>query len=394
MKSVAIVGIGVGANTITHEAMETICNAEVLAGAPRMLEIASAIVVNMPKRQYSCYLPEDISAIIAKENAERFVVLVSGDVGFFSAATKLSETLDKYNCHLIPGVSTVNAFFAKLKIPWQEAAFISAHGRIVNIASYVRRNRLTFCLTGNNTADIAMQMKSAGLGHITTYFGENLGTEQEHIFETTAGDLLQAPLTVLLFKNDIYDDRTPTGLPDDNFVRIEGVPMTKSEVRAIAMSKLNISPHFVCYDIGAGTGSVTVEMALSAHRGHVYAIERRKDAIPLISRNLAAFNIDNVTTVCGEAPSALNSLPVPDAVFIGGSSGEIAKIIQTVLEKNLNIKIVITAVTIETVSLAIKAFESAGMKPDITQISIARGKRTGKLHLMEAQNPITIISSK
>ena len=394
MKKVAIVGMGMGKDTLTLEALTAIKDAEVLLGAPRMLDLASDFYNGTTKQLYPHYLPKDTKDAIAAADAERFAVLVSGDVGFHSAAAKIGDELKSYDLRFIPGISTVNAFFAKLKMPWQHAAFVSAHGRDVDVAGCVRRNRLTFCLSGNNVREIGTALSRAGFGHIKTYVGENVETKQERVFETSVESLetLACPsLTVLLFQNEDFDDRTPTGLPDSRFTRCKSLPMTKSETRAIIMSKLNLRPSFICWDIGAGTGSVTVEMALGAYRGHVYAVECRENAIPYIEKNCTAFHLGNVTAVCEEAPDALAPLPSPDAVFIGGSNGKIEHIIAAVLRKNPSARIVITAVTLETVSLSLSAFKKIGIDPEITQISAARGKRAGALHLMEAQNPVTLL---
>ena len=392
MKKITIIGVGLSENTITPEAREMIERADVLFGAPRVLELYKGLA----DRSYPYYLPDDVAAAVADEDAQEFAVLVSGDVGFYSAASGLCEVLAAYDLRLIPGISTVNAFFAKLKMPWQNAAFVSTHGHNMNVVDTVRRNRLTFCLTGNNVKEIGAAMNRAGLGYIQTHIGENLGTEQEQVYEAIAGDLSQrefSSLTVLLFVNEAFDDRTPCGLPDSSFLRLAGIPMTKSEIRAIILSKLNLRPDFVCWDVGAGTGSVTVEMALNAYRGHVYAVEHREEAIPLIEQNCTAFHLGNVSNLCGKAPAALETLPAPDAVFIGGSRGEIGGIISAVLCINPDARIVISAVTLETVSLALAAFAQAGIEPEIVQINVARGRQAGRLHLMEAQNPITILSA-
>ena len=394
MKKVTVIGFGISADTLTFEAMAAINGAEVLAGAARMMELVSGLYKGEPKRLYPYYLPKEIADMIAAEEAERFVILVSGDVGFYSAAAGIADALDLYDTNFIPGISTVNAFFAKLKLPWQDAAFISVHGRGTDIVGYVRRNRLTFVLTGNNVSEIGADLTKYGFGAVKTYVGENLGAEQERIYETTAEGLTQGEfpsLTVLLFQNGEFDDTTPTGLPDNSFIRLDGIPMTKSETRALVMSKLNLKPDAICYDIGAGTGSVTVEMALNAYRGHVYAIERKDGAIPLINKNCESFHIGNVSVICAEAPAAIEPLPAPDSVFVGGSGGELGSIIKDVLGKNPNACIVITAVTIETVTLALTAFANAGLNPEIIQINTSRGKLVGGLHMMEAQNPITII---
>jgi len=399
MKKVAVIGMGIDRGTLTLEALDAINNAEVLSGAPRMLEMVEDLYRtdrDAAKRVYPHYLSKDITAMIETEYADSFAVLVSGDVGFYSAASGLAEVLTAYELRFIPGISTVSAFFARLKLPWQDAAFVSAHGRETNLVDCVRRNRLTFCLTGNNVSGIGTDLAQAGLGNVQTYAGENLGMAQEHVYKTSVEDLThyQAPsLTVLLFQNEEFDDRMPFGLPDDSFTRLAGIPMTKSEIRAITLSKLNLRPTDICWDIGAGTGSVTVEMALNAYKGRVYAVERREDAIPLIQQNCTSFHLGNVTAVCGEAPAALDAFPAPDAVFIGGSGGEIDGIISIVLMKNPMARIVVTAVTLETVPAAMAALAKAGLEPEIVQINAARSKKAGGVHLIEAQNPVTIISA-
>ena len=358
MKKISIISKGVGTETMTPQALKAIADAEVLL---------------------DCYRPADIKKAVSESGAQHFAVTVSGDVGFYSAAAGIRDELGGYELEFIPGVSTVNAFFARLGMLWQDAALISAHGRDVNLPDTVRRNRLTFCLTGNNAAEIAKN-----LGGIPVYVGENLGTAGERVYRTTAAELESCPsLTVLLFQNDHFDDRCPAGLPDGVFARLEGVPMTKSEARAIIMSKLRLRPDDIVWDIGAGSGAVTCEMALSAYRGRVFAIERREEAIRLIEENCRRLHIGNVTTICGEAPAALKALPKPDVVFIGGGGG---RIIEAVRNKRL----VASAITPETVAAALELLPDA----ELVQINAARGKKLGGLHLMEAQNPITIISSE
>jgi precorrin-6Y C5,15-methyltransferase (decarboxylating) len=391
MKKVTVVGVGTGLGTLTSEAEKAILDAEVLIGSQGVIEQYK----DGSKVTYQCYLHDEITNIIESEAAEAFAILVSGDVGFYSAAAGLSEAFAAYELCFIPGVSTVNAFFAKLKLPWQDAAFVSMHGRKMNIVDTVRRNRSTFCLAGNNINEIGVALTKAGLGHIETFIGENLGQPDEHIVESTAENLSQSDhqsLTVLLFKNEEFDDRVQYGLPNSCFSRKTGVPMTKSETRAVVLSKLRLRPSDICWDIGAGTGSVTVEMALGAYRGQVYAVERREDAIELIEKNCASFHVGNVTIVCGEAPAALQELPAPDAVFIGGSGGNIESIINAVLRKNPKARIVLTAVTLETNSTAFSVLAKAGLNPEAVQLNAAISKKTGDMQLMEAMNPVTIIS--
>jgi len=389
-KRVTVIGVGVGVNTLTTEALDAILMSDVVVGAPSLLELFT----DLPKPSFPYYLPNDVAALIESEVAMEFVVLVSGDVGFFSAAAGLADALCAYDLCFVPGISTVSAFFAKLKLPWHDTAFVSAHGREINIIDAVRRNRLVYCLTGGNVNELGARLVDVGYGYIKTHVGENLGRVSERIYETTAGSLARGDfpsLTVLLFINDAFDDSIPTGLPDSYFSRISGIPMTKSETRAVVLSKLRLRPTDICWDVGAGTGSVTVEMALSAYSGHVYAVERREDAVDLIGQNCSRFHLGNVTAIRGDAPDALMTLPPPDAVFIGGSGGEVDSIITVVLQKNPMARIVVTAVTLETASSAQDALAKAGLEPDILQLNVSVGKKVGGSHLMEARNPITIL---
>ena len=390
MKKVYVIGMGAGAETLTLEAREALGKAEVLIGPQGLLDQYG----DGSKPAFPYYFSDDVALVIEAETAQVFAVLVSGDVGFYSGAAGLGEAFASYELRFIPGVSTVCAFFARLRLSWHDAAFVSMHGRNMNIADTVRRSRLTFCLAGNNVNDIGTLLVNAGLKHIKTHVGENLGMADERIYETDAESLAfgnYPSLTVLLFSNESYDDRTRFGLPDADFARLPGVPMTKSETRAIILSKLSLRPTDICWDVGAGTGSVTVEMALGAYRSHVYSIERREDAVSLIEKNCVSFQLGNVTIVHGEAPGELVKLPVPDTVFIGGSGGHIDDIISAVITKNPEARIVLAAITLETISAALKTLSKAGLEFDATELNVARSKKTGELHLLEAMNPVTII---
>ena len=391
MKTIFIVGAGMNAQSITQEGMAAIEQAEVLFGSERLIEPFSGL----DKPVYALYKPADVQGEIEKSDMSRFTVLVSGDVGFFSGAAALCESLKGCEVRLIPGISSVAAFSAKLFLPWQDFKLISMHGVPANIVELVRRNRHVLCLTGGNAAEIGRKLSACGFSGVTVYAGENLGYEDEKITKMTAKELSEsdlALLTTLLIINEKYDSRVRSGIPDGEFARLEGIPMTKCEARAVVSSKLGLTPGAVCYDVGAGTGSVSVEMALSAYEGQVYAIEQEEKALPLIEENLTKFNIGNVTVVNGKAPAAFSGLPCPDAAFIGGSSGEMGAIIENLIEKNPKIRIVITAITLESAAAAIAALKKAFPNAEAVQISAARIKPAGELSMMTAQNPVTIIS--
>ncbi|MEA4897562.1 MAG: precorrin-6y C5,15-methyltransferase (decarboxylating) subunit CbiE [Christensenellaceae bacterium] len=390
MKSVTIVGIGMGAETITAEGLRAVERAQALLGAPRVL----GAFPREDRPVYPAYAPDKVREIVEKSGLERFAVLVSGDTGFFSAAEGLAFALAAYDIRLIPGIPSIAYFFARLKRPWQEAAILSCHGRAANFTDAVRRNRLTFALTGGNVDALARSLADAGLGGLAATVGEKLGTEGERIFTLPVGELARTPvgkLAVLLVENPDADARVRFGIPDEAFLRGDA-PMTKAEVRAVSMSRLAPDPGAICCDIGAGTGSVTVEMALAAYAGHVYAVDQKEEAVSLIAENCRRFHIGNVTPILGGAPEALEELPPLDAAFIGGSGGAMAGIFEAILSKNPSARVVVNAVALETLNAALAAFKAHGIAPEIIQLGAARAKNAGGLNMMLAQNPVFILS--
>ncbi|MDN5301520.1 MAG: cobalt-precorrin-6B (C15)-methyltransferase [Thermoanaerobacteraceae bacterium] len=184
------------------------------------------------------------------------------------------------------------------------------------------------------------------------------------------------------------------GIPDGLFVRGD-VPMTKEEVRAISLSKLRLKKDFTVWDIGAGTGAVSVEAALYCKEGRVYAVEKDEKALKLIRQNTGAFGTLNLTAVPGEAPEVLFDLPDPDRVFIGGSGGKIAEILTVVMQRlKAGGVIVINAVTMETVHRAQEFLYAGGYEVETILVNVARSVRVGGSTLMQARNPVFILSVK
>ena len=390
MKEINIIGMGMSEKTLTAEALALINDADILIGAKRLINEFS----ELNKPSYNAYLSNDILEIIEKTDAEKIAILVSGDVGFYSAAEKLTETLKDYSPNLIAGISSVSYFFAKCSLPWKDANLISCHGLDTNIVSSVRRNRFTFALTGKNIPELQKELVKYGFGDLKVWIGEDLGSDEESIQESMISDLEGkefSSLTVLIIENPDFDSRIRTGIPDDEFIRGK-VPMTKSEVRAVCLSKLALSPNDIAYDIGCGTGSVTIEMAFSAYDGKVYAFDKNEEAIALLEQNCQKFHLDNVEAICGLAPECLKDLPVPDVAFIGGSSGNMDEIISYLYGINDKMRFVITAVTIENAMAGLDSLKNVGISGDIVQVAVSKGRQIGDLHMLMAQNPIFIIS--
>lgn len=390
MKEINIIGMGMSEKTLTAEALELIIEADILIGAKRLINEFS----HMNKLSYNAYLSNDILEIMEKTDAEKIAILVSGDVGFYSAAEKLVDVLNDYGPNLVSGISSVSYFFAKCSLPWKDANLISCHGIDTNIVSSVRRNRYTFALTGKNIPELQKELVKYGFSDLKVWIGENLGSDDESIQESKISDLDGmefSSLTVLIIENPDFDSRIRTGIPDEEFIRGK-VPMTKSEVRAVCLSKLSLSPTDIAYDIGCGTGSVTIEMAFSAYEGKVYAFDKNEDAIALLEQNCQKFHLDNVDGICGLAPECLKDLPVPDVAFIGGSSGNMDEIVSYLHGINDKMRFVITAVTLENAMAGLDSLKNVGISGDIVQVAVSKGKQIGDLHMLMAQNPIFIIS--
>ena len=167
--------------------------------------------------------------------------------------------------------------------------------------------------------------------------------------------------------------------------------MTKSEVRTLSVAKLKLSSDSIVYDVGAGTGSVSIEMALVAVDGCVYSIEKEDAAAGLIEQNKLRFKTPNVNVVRGLAPEALKDLPLPTHAFIGGSSGNLKQIVQCLLSKNPDIRMVINSVTIETMNETLEVIKELNLvEEEFTNITVAKARRLGRYHLMTGQNPVYI----
>ena len=393
-KKVVLAGIGMGDPLSRTVALEkALSEADCLIGARRMLESVDAA----GRRTYAAILAQDIARIIREEtDCRRFLVLLSGDTGFYSGAKGLLAALDDMEVEVLPGIGSLQYFCARLRRSWEDVRAVSLHGRDCDLMHEVRSHPAVFALVGGEggVQNALRRLEAAGLGGLEVSVGEMLGYPEERLTRGTVAELAQRDfpsLSVFLVENPAWRDEVVThGLPDEAFDRDE-TPMTKSEVRSVSLSKLRLTRGAVVYDVGSGSGSISVEAALQADAGRVYAVEMKEKAVALTRRNAEKFRLTNLEVIEGRAPEALNDLPAPTHAFIGGSSGSLRPIVDCLLEKNPHVCIVANAVTLESVaelSEIARGFDFS----DICEIAVSKPRVLGRYRLMTAQNPVYIFT--
>ena len=393
---VTIIGMGCGdINLLTGEARDVLRSADLVIGASRLLDL---LPDDCLAEYIAEYRSDVICDIVLQRKCESCCVLYSGDTGFYSGARGLLDLLweRKIPVRVLPGISSVQIFASRLGQPWQSWRLVSAHGVSCDAVSEVMQGAPVFFLTGGKLTprELCQQLTAAGLGYLSVTVGENLSYPDESIHTGTAAQFAEqtfSPLSVMLCEPAPNMVQRTNGIADEAFIR-GNVPMTKQEVRAVLLGKLAVRPQETVWDIGGGTGSVSVELALAASRGHVYSVECNPEACELIRRNREKFGAWNLSVAEGSAPEVLETLPPPDAVFIGGTKGKLEEIVDCVLQKNPSARICISAIAIETLGKAVAVLTARGFRTETVQISVSRSKKAGSLHLLTANNPVFLIT--
>lgn len=396
--NVTLIGMGSGQpENLTLQGLAALRQADLILGARRLLAVLPA---GCTENRAAAYRPDEVAELLQTSGAENAVLVYSGDTGFYSGASSMMEKLEALGvrARVLPGLSSIQLLAAALGRSWQGWNLVSAHGRTCDPVAECMQGRPTFFLTGGSEdpATLCAQLAAEGFGDVQGVVGQCLGTPEEKLFRGSVKELAAGrfnSLSVLLVEAAEVLPRRAPGLPDEAFERGD-VPMTKQEVRAAVLAKLAVRPEDILWDVGAGTGSVSVELALAAPRGRVYAVECRPEGCALIKANREKFRTRNLVLVEGLAPAALSDLPAPDAVFIGGSKGSLAAIVDAALDKNPDARICVSAIALETLSAAVTALTAKGRTVQVSQIAVSRAKAVGGLHLMMAQNPIYLITGE
>lgn len=397
-KTVTLAGMGMGSRDgMTLEVQKACRDADVILGAKRLL----ADLKEFGKPMVSMYQANEIKTFIEKHEEYRHVLIVlSGDVGFYSGAKKLLEVFPgkDYQIRLLCGISTVAYICARLKLPWEDVALVSMHGRKQNIIGTVKQKEKVFLLAGGyeGIQGISQALIAYQLGHVKMVVGHQLSYPEEEIIIGSPErflDYQKEGLSAVVILNEKAGQTVVThGFGDEAFLRGKA-PMTKEEVRSISLSKLSLTKESIVYDVGAGTGSVAIECALQAANGHVYAIEKKDEAQTLLEKNKYRLGASNLSIIAGTAPEALQGLPRPTHVFVGGSGNHLLPIVETILAKNPQVRMVITAITMETIAEAMGLVQTKNFAyVDVVQVFVSKVKELGRYHMMQGQNPVYIIT--
>lgn len=402
---ISLIGMGMGGKgLLTQEAREELSQAEMIFGPERwLLPYRDSSVKKLPY-----YLATDILPYLKQQRCyQRIAVLFSGDTGFYSGAASLYRELKKAvekkeikaQVKLCPGISSVSYLASRIGTDWQDSKIISLHGqefgeREQEILNSVRENKKTFLLFSGceDIKQLGRSLMWAGLLHIRITLGYQLSYKEEEISPITPEDcrnVFKEGLYCCFLENLQAEERIVLpGIRDREFIR-GNVPMTKEEIRVLAVCKLKLTEHSVVYDIGGGTGSVSVECARLSGRIRVFSIECKKEAVRLIQENAEKFNLKNIYCVEDMAPKAFQDLPAPTQAFLGGTKGNMKEILEKLYVKNPCLRIVIHGVTLETIGKITALLSCMPVRnEEIIQVQISRGEQRGCYHLMQGENPV------
>jgi precorrin-6Y C5,15-methyltransferase (decarboxylating) len=404
-----IIGIGEdGAGGLTPESLNRVRSSEVLLGGERQLSFFKEYEGEKVVLKGGLQAFTDKLAELWKDRST--VVLASGDPLFFGIASYLVKRFGSEHVAVIPHYSSVQLAFARLGDSWHDAELISLHGRpISGLAQAIDGKSKIALLTDevNNPVRIASYLSEFGFTEYEIFVAERLGGPEEKCRFWERDEIADlkhnhfAPLNVVILRRKPKPgkgdaERRGFAYLDEAFAqrKPEKGLITKREVRAFVLSELNLAENAVVWDIGSGSGAVAAECARIARLGRVYALEKGAENLPNMEENRRRFRAD-FEIIHSKAPQGLEQLPDPDAVFIGGSGGELASII-TISAARLRLggRIVVGAITVETLQGSMEALTFAGLQVEVTMLQASRGKPIMGMTRFEGLNPVYVVSGK
>jgi len=400
MKTIYVIGAGIeGQEGFSRRALELVSQADMLIGGARQLALFPDFTGQ------TLTTGANLAPVVEclEKSVGKIVVLASGDPLFFGIGRYLLRNLPEAALEFVPNVSSVQYAFAKIREPWDDAVFVSALGRGMKgtVDLVVAHDKIAILTDEVNTPRaIAAELIDRGRDGYTAYLCENLGTADESITHTDLKGLLHidaAALNVLILVKEYEAGGQGAGpclgIPDEDFATVKKL-ITREEVRAITLAKLRLRQDMTLWDIGAGSGSVSIEADNLMPNGRVFAVERNPQCLRHLKDNLRKFNSRNITLVEEEAPACLDDLPDPDRVFIGGSGGRLWKILEAADSRlPTGGRVVLNAVTLDTLKAATEFFENTGYELEVTTVNISRTRPLTDYKMFEAFNPVFVLAA-
>lgn len=403
MKPVSVIGMGMSADDLTSRHLALIRSADILVGGKRHLGFFQD--VEGIKKEITKDLKEIVTYIKRRMADKAIVVLASGDPLFYGIGSLMIKRLGEDNVIIYPNVSTVSTAFARIKEPWQNAAVISMHGKsgFQPLLKALEKKDTVAVLTDprNHPGELARLLLNRGIDDLKMCILEQLGTPTEKIrwfeLETAANELFKEP-NILIFKHittvDGHHRYQYPGLPEKYFEHEHGL-ITKSEIRAVSLSKLRLAIDHIVWDLGAGSGAVSIEACLLVKRGRVIAVEKNPNRIEQIKANRKRFKIENLDICQADLPDGMADLPRPDRIFIGGGGQRVDEIIQTgagYLQPDG--VMVVNTVLIQNLEKVVSTLQALKFETDVVQVQISRSSDMPWGQRFKAENPVWIISGE
>jgi precorrin-6Y C5,15-methyltransferase (decarboxylating) len=403
-KAVTVVGIGDdGCRGLTSRGLDAVARARWLVGGERQLaffpEFGGERIVLKDG------LKAALERVAAAAEEQHVCVLASGDPLFFGIGALLVRRLGREHVEFVPHPSSMQWAFSRAGLSWDDAEVISLHGRprsglLTRLRGCIKA--ALFTDAHNSPRALAAHMLEHGQTQWRAVVCENLCGPGERVREFELAELAACedvgPLNVLILVREQPGFRPPPTIPylaEDEFAKRmpkKGL-ITKREVRLLSLAQMRLRRDSVVWDVGAGSGSLSIEAALLAPHGRVYAVEVDPEGVQICRDNVREHATDNVQVIAGRAPEALLELEAPDAVFVGGSKGSMESIVDTAFERlKPGGRLVVNAVTLENAAETYQTMRKRGLVPEVTLVQISRAEPLARYLRYEALNPIQIFA--
>ncbi len=415
----AVVGVlDNGEEGLTAESRHLLITAEVVIAAARTLALFAKLIGDAEQLDLTgkiSQLPDWIDKALAQQ--KKVVVLATGDPLCHGIAGFLAKRLGAEKLRIYPNLSTIQLACARFALPWQDIEICSVHNKdagewrpgadarhgLYPLLQAVSRHDKLAVLTSpeNDPARIARMLLTEGLDQtFSMQVAEDLLKPSEKLFRhCSVAELAEQRFNgndvVILQRQTPRFSQPLFGFADAAFKQRKpdkGL-ITKREIRAVSLARLQLTENSIVWDIGAGSGSVGIEAARIARQGHVYAVEKNSADHQIASQNAKDFAVHNYTLIQARAPESLDDWPDPDAIFVGGSGGELSALIDYCLQRLKDQgALVMNFVTLENMAIAIETLKKTNWRWDFVQLQASRSHPILQMHRMQAENPVWIVT--